>query len=119
MIKNGLLQECMKNSFVIKDYDLKELLAYFEIPFNREEEENIDQLQKTKYKFNNKKIARERSEPLKNLFSYVKNKDERNQKIIEAFNDGYMQSEIAEFLNISNSTISKIIKIHNSTPDPL
>ena len=39
--------------------------------------------------------------------------------IVLAFKDGYKQSEIAKFLNLSVSSVSKIIKIQYSTPDPL
>ena len=36
-------------------------------------------------------------------------KKERNFAIVEAIEDGYKQVEIADFLNISSSAVSKII----------
>ncbi|RLB67782.1 MAG: hypothetical protein DRH03_10580, partial [Deltaproteobacteria bacterium] len=50
--------------------------------------------------------------PLKEYFFDAKNISRRNWCIIRAINDGYKQSEIASFLNISAVLVSKIIKNH-------
>ncbi len=39
-----------------------------------------------------------------------KNKRERNQKILIAFKDGYTQSDIARYLNLTNAGVSYVIK---------
>ena len=43
-------------------------------------------------------------------FKDTKSKQERNSAILEALNDGYAQIEIAKYLGVSRSLVSKIIK---------
>ncbi len=56
-----------------------------------------------------KKIGIKFLQELEEHFYEVITKKERNFAIVEAIEDGYKQVEIAEFLNISSSAISKII----------
>ena len=59
---------------------------------------------------------------LKEHFANCSSKSLRNSAIKEALEDGYTQSEIAKYLKLSNSAVSKIVKkllkSENSTPDP-
>jgi len=52
---------------------------------------------------------------LQDYFRNVKLKKQRNSAIITAYLDGYTQVEIAAYLNISKSLISKVIKSGDST----
>ena len=54
----------------------------------------------------------EGTEPLENFFKKIKSKEKRNKKIKKAFLAGYTQNEIAQFLNLSQSSISKIVNAH-------
>jgi DNA-directed RNA polymerase specialized sigma subunit len=56
---------------------------------------------------------------LEEHFDLILGKKERNQKIYEAYLDGYTQTQIAKFLNISQATVSNIIKklLQNNKPD--
>jgi DNA-binding NarL/FixJ family response regulator len=53
------------------------------------------------------RLAYEKS--LEEHFAEVKTKKERNETIVEALEDGYTQIEIANFLNVSRSLVSKIV----------
>jgi len=53
--------------------------------------------------------APEAREPIEKIFKKIKNREKRNKKIVAAFQAGYSQNEIALFLELSQSSISKII----------
>ena len=71
--------------------------------------EKLKELENTKYK-NTKEPIRLKQKPLKVYFGDIKDIKTRDQKIKEAVIDGYKQSEIAKFLGISRTTVSKAIK---------
>ena len=67
----------------------------------------LEQLAKTKYK-KDKSIIRLKQKPLKFYFNSKQTIQKRNIKIKEAVVDGYKQSEIADFLGLSRTVISKV-----------
>lgn len=67
----------------------------------------LEQLAKTKYK-KDKCIIRLKQKPLKFYFNNKQTIQKRNIKIKEAVMDGYKQSEIADFLCLSRTVISKV-----------
>jgi REP element-mobilizing transposase RayT/predicted XRE-type DNA-binding protein len=71
--------------------------------------EKLDKLEKTKYK-QDKNLVRLKQQPLESYFNAKQNIKTRNIKIKEAVLDGYKQSEIADFLKLSRTSVSKIIK---------
>ena len=66
-----------------------------------------EQKRKIVHKEHEYKYEKEKS--LEEHFSEMLTKKERNFAIVEAIEDGYKQVEIAEFLNISSSAVSKIV----------
>ena len=68
-------------------------------------------LEKTKYK-QDKEVVRLRQKPLKDYFSNKKDIKVRNTKIKEAVPDDYKQSEIADFLKLSRTAVSKALTIN-------
>jgi len=118
-ILNNRVKSFLNNSFVLRDYDTKEFYEVLQIDLNEEDIENIDKIHKAKISIKNDDIFLEKNILLSVYFEDIKNKDERNSAISEAFKNGYKQSEIAKFLGLSVSLVSKIIKIQDSTPDPL
>ena len=50
------------------------------------------------------------SKPLIEHFSSAINREERNNAVVTAYEDGYTQRSIADHLGVSTSLISKIIK---------
>ncbi len=63
--------------------------------------------EKVVIKYNEAVILKQK--PLEEHFTSCRDKKARNSAIREALEDGYTQSEIAKFLKLSNSTVSKIV----------
>jgi len=117
-ILNNQVKSFSRDSFVLRDYDTKELYEALQIELSENDVENISKIHKAKISIKNDEIVLEKSISLEVCFKDIKSKDERNIAIATAFNNGYKQSEIAKFLGFSVSLISKIIKIQDSRPDP-
>ena len=113
-ILNNSIEPCIKNSFIIRDFSPKEFAMFLSIPLNIEEVKNINSIHKEKVKIEDNIVVREKEKSLEFIFSNINTKEERNKSIYIAFLDGYKQSEIARYLDISSSSISKIIKSGNS-----
>ena len=109
-ILNNCIEKCLDKSFIIKDFSVKELAMFLSIPLNNEEVKNINSIHKEKLKTEDEKIVREKEKSLNDIFMNINTKEERNRKIKYAFYHGYKQSEISRYLEISSSSVSKIIK---------
>ncbi len=110
-IVQNTLRDCMKDSFILQEYDnTNELLTALGIKMGKKEFDKIEQFQKDTitYKSNPKKI--EQKLKLENYFDDNMSKVERNERILKAYQNGFMQSEIAKFLNLSGAMVSKILK---------
>ncbi len=99
----------LRNSFVLRDYHTIELLEILNIPLNRDELENLEELKKVKYKIKDNQTIKQRVK-LDDYFVQVSNKLERNKAILKAFSDDFTKSEIARKLDLSVAGISKIIR---------
>ena len=102
--------ECLKRSFMFEKYPkIDDIKAFFDVPvINKRLKNIIEELQKVvSYK---KNLNSKKHKSLKEHFETVLSKKERNQKIYEAYLDGYTQNQIATFLNISQATVSNTIK---------
>ena len=60
------------------------------------------------YKSNPKKIVQKFK--LEEYFKKEMTKEDRNEAILKAYQDGFMQSEIARFLELSGAGVSKVLK---------
>ena len=103
--------ECLKGSFIFRKYeDIDKVKTFFssKVEENRLEEV-IDKLQKV-VKYEKNERSKRKHKQLEEHFDIVLGKKERNKKIYEAYLDGYTQTQIASFLNISQATVSNVIK---------
>jgi len=100
----------LQNSFVLRDYNTKELLECLSIPLSDAERLHIDAFHKIKYKQEDGQIVPLNQEKLSNFFLHVKNKSERNDAIQKAYTMSYTKSEIARHLSLSVAGVSKILK---------
>ena len=100
----------LQNSFVLRDYNTKELLELLNIPLSVAERSNIDTFHQTKYKREEGQIAPLHQELLENYFLHVKSKPERNEAIKKAYDDGYSKSDVARNCSLSVAGVSKILK---------
>ena len=101
----------MRDSFVLQQFDsTSELLKSLDIKMTAKEFAKIDQFQKisTAYKKDPKNI--EQKLKLKDYFQKDISKEQRNIQIQKATKDGFTQSEIAKFLGLSDSGVSRILK---------
>ena len=105
------LRVCMRDSFVLKWFDsTSELLKSLDIKMTEEEFEKIEQFQKesTAYKREPKKFIQKLE--LKDYFKKDLSKTKRDIQIQKATKDGFTQSEVARFLGLSVSGVSRILK---------
>ena len=59
-------------------------------------------------------ISMKRSKQFEEHFNDVQTKEDRNLAILNAYLDGYTQVDIAKYLNVSKSLISKVINSGDS-----
>jgi putative transposase len=100
----------LQNSFILRDYNTKELLELLNIPLSVAERSNIDAFHQTKYKHEEGQVAPLHNEKLENYFLHVKSKPERNEAIKKAYDDGYSKSDVARNCSLSVAGVSKILK---------
>jgi DNA-binding CsgD family transcriptional regulator len=100
----------LQNSYdsILSDSMLKnrEFFNLLKNELTNEDINKLQELEKTKYK-KDKVPIRLRQNPLEFYFNNVRDVNLRNKKIKEAVFDGYKQSEIADFLGVSRTTVSK------------
>ncbi len=80
-------------------------------------EENIAELSKfknIKYEKNADTFVQKMRTPLQDYFLYTDELNRRNYAIYEAFRDGYLQGDIARYLNLSAVAVSRIISSERS-----
>ena len=110
-IVKGSVRECMRDSFILKWYDdTSELLKSLDIYMTEEELKKIELFQKQANSYKTKPNKIKHNLKLNEYFTKDMSKIERNEMIFKAFQDGFMQSEIARYLNLSDAGISKILK---------
>jgi len=115
MILNNSILDCAKKSFILNRFTKDELIEYFQTPLTNEENASIYEFRKEKVTIENEKFVKQKVQSLYYIFKDSKSKQERNEKILYAFRKGYKQSEISNYLKLSDSSISKIIlKSRNS-----
>jgi len=111
VIANGVTPvSCSLKSKLIKELNYENIQEMIGIKLSDNELEILEKIkhQKIVQKENGNRQAYEKS--LDEHFFEYKTKQERNGRIVEALEDGYTQIEVAKFLNLSRSLISKIVK---------
>lgn len=109
-ILNNDVPLCAKNSFAIRDFTLEDFISYLSEPLSKKELENLKSSYKEKLTIKDEEIVKIKQKSLKEIFADLNSKQTRNRQILEAFSEGYKQSEISTFLSLSTSSISKIIR---------
>lgn len=107
---------CTNESVLIKDFDIKTLVEFLGKPMTDKEIDYLQKKQKEKIKVLDRTLHVGCEKLCEEHFYDVKTKLDRNFAIINAFLDGYTQANIALYLNLSKSLISKVIKSGDSTP---
>ena len=94
---------------MLKELKYENIQDIIGVKLSEDDLELLEKIQKEKVIVKNKKAVPLRQKSLNEYFANFSDKKERNRAIKEALEDGYTQSEIAKYLKLSNSTISKIV----------
>ena len=107
------LPSCLKNSWLTKNFSNKsEIKNFLNSPLDKD---TLKELQKASMSVEAaQKENKLTIDKLQKFFSNIKDKKDRNKKIYQAYKKGYSQHMIAKFLELSQPTVSAIIK-RNST----
>ena len=103
-------KECCQESLLLKQYDIETLSEFLNVEFTEEEQKYLQEQQKRKIKKGSNGILLSKIKTLDEHFVEVKNKIERNKATMRAYKDGYKQVEIAQYLGLSKSHVSKVLK---------
>lgn len=105
---------CCKESILIKDFDIKTLNEFLGEPITQKELEYIKTKERQKIVKQKNGIKISQSKQFEEHFYDITTKQDRNIAIINAYLDGYSQANIAFYLNLSKSLISKVVKSGDS-----
>jgi len=97
-----------QGEFLMLNVELIKAIDFNDV-FSQMEQEIVDKIYSAKLTIKKDSIENKKLEPLENYF----NDNIRVLAIVKAIHDGYMQTQIARYLKLSNVAISKIYKIYN------
>lgn len=106
---------CTKESILFREYDVESLSGFLGVEFTHTELDFLQKEQNRKIEKKENMVVLSKSKPLEEHFIKVQSKKERNSIIHLAYLDGYSQIEIANYLELSKSLISKVINSGDST----
>jgi putative transposase len=107
---------CSKASILIKEFDMQTLAELLDVPMSEEEMNVLKKMQKEKIEKTDEGFRIRCSMVFEEHFYDIQSNQERNTAIVNAYLDGHTQADIARYLNLSKSLISKVIKSGDSTP---
>ncbi len=110
IFNNNVQYSCCLNSVLLKQFDITTLNEFLDKPINHKELEFLKAKEKQKVIKVDDTIKIKQSKKLEDHFYDTFIKIDRNLAIFNAYIDGYSQVNIANYLNLSKSLISKIIK---------
>ncbi|MEA3417985.1 MAG: transposase [Campylobacterota bacterium] len=109
--KNQELISCAKHSKLKKEYHYESIQEMLSRPLSKKEQKELEAEQKKKIVQTEHEFRQEKDKMLAQHFEKAKDLTARNLAIMSALDDGYKQAEIARYLSVSTSMISKIFRI--------
>ncbi len=109
---------CTLKSKLIEELSYENIQEMIGVRLDTKALEILDEIEKQKVLSKEGKNRPAHSKKLKEHFKDAETKPKRNSAIINAIEDGYTQAEVAKYLEMSRSSICKIVKSVFSTPDP-
>ncbi len=116
IFKSKKYYSCCKESILLTQFDIKTLRDFLEVPLSQKDFEFLETKQKQKIEKEHNTIIIKCEQELQDYFTNVSIRKQRNSAILKAYLDGYTQVEIAKYLNISKSLVSKVVNSGDSTP---
>jgi len=116
IFNNQTYYPCCSDSILIREFDIKTLNEFLGEPLSDKELQCLKTKEKQKIDKKNNIIEIKQSKQFEEHFYDNTTKEDRNFAILNAYDDGYAQVDIAKHLNVSTSLVSKIIKSGYSTP---
>lgn len=116
IFNNKAYYPCCSDSILIREFDIKTLNEFLGEPISDKEMEYLKIKEKQNIDKKNNSIDIKQSKQFEEHFYDNTTKQDRNFAILNAYDDGYPQVDIANYLNVSTSLVSKIIKSGYSTP---
>lgn len=108
------IYKCCEHSQLLNEFDIKTLSEFLAV--NLSDAEIVILNAKEKVKKVSNEIVYTQTKEFKEHFLDIDTKVKRNKAITSAYCDGYSQIQIAKYLNVSTSLVSKIIKSGFVTP---
>ena len=105
------VKPCMKESFIFHWFDKTgELLKTLDMVLDDKEVKKINEFQKRANRYKNSSQKAIQKLNLEEYFKDNLSKQQRNEQILKALKDGFTGSEVARYLGLSPSGISRIVK---------
>lgn len=101
---------CTEQSMLRRQFTSQTMLEHLEVALSDEELETMVKEETRKIAIEDGSVKMAYTQTLEEHFEDVESKQDRNLAIINAIEDGYTQSSIAAYANVSTSAISKIVK---------
>ena len=105
---------CSNDSLLTQQFDIQTLHEYLDSRLSNNELEFLKEKEKQKVVKSAVGIVLKRSKEFEEHFIDVQTKEDRNFAILNAYLDGYAQVDIASYLKLSKSLISKVVKSGDS-----
>ena len=105
--------ECASHSRLKREIEYEGIREHLEMRLTQEELNKLQKEQNRKVIKTEHEYRYTKEKSLKEHFANCSTKDERNRAIINAIEDGYKQVEVARFLSISDSAVSKVVMAMN------
>ncbi len=109
---------CALHSIVLEQLSYEGIQELLEVTLSDDELEILKEIQKQKVISVADQTTYAYHKMLEEHFREIETKVERNLALANALEDGYTQAEVAKYLQLSRSAVSKIAKSAFSTPDP-
>ena len=105
---------CSNDSLLTQQFDIQTLHEYLDSRLSNNELEFLKEKEKQKVVKSAVGIVLKRSKEFEEHFIDVQTKEDRNFAILNAYLDGYTQVDMASYLKLSKSLISKVVKSGDS-----
>jgi DNA-binding NarL/FixJ family response regulator len=110
-IINNKLMVCCEHSMLVKEFTSETMVEFLALQLSEGELARLEKEQKRIITVEDDKLSISQSRTLNEHFMECELKEARNDAIVNAYRDGYTQSVIAKYLNVSAGLVSMIKRL--------